>query len=53
MNKEWHEKNPMCKNPTMAQRAEWHIAHQKNCSCRPVPDSVREYIKRCKKLRKR
>jgi hypothetical protein len=52
MNKEWHEKNPMRKNPTMAQRAEWHLAHQRNCRCRPVPASVLEYMKLHKKASK-
>lgn len=36
INKEWHEKNKMPKNPTFEQRVKWHLAHQKNCSCRPI-----------------
>ena len=27
INKDWHEKNRMPKNPTLEQRMEWHIAH--------------------------
>jgi hypothetical protein len=34
INKEWHEKNKMPKNPSEEQRIKWHIAHAKNCSCR-------------------
>ncbi|MFI5138608.1 MAG: hypothetical protein ACHQIM_12350 [Sphingobacteriales bacterium] len=37
LNKEWHLKNPMPKNPAFEQRVEWHLAHQKNCGCRPIP----------------
>jgi hypothetical protein len=48
MNSEWHEKNPMPKNPTIAQRASWHMAHKKNCGCRPIPASVLAFIKQRK-----
>lgn len=37
LNKEWHLKNKMPKNPTFAERVNWHLAHAKNCSCRPIP----------------
>ena len=37
MNKAWHEKNKMPANATIEQRVKWHIEHQKNCSCRPMP----------------
>ena len=30
----------MPKNPTREERLEWHMEHQANCSCRPVPDSL-------------
>jgi hypothetical protein len=36
INKEWHLKHPMPKNPTFEQRVAWHLEHQKNCSCRPI-----------------
>jgi hypothetical protein len=29
-------KTPAKANPTLQQRVEWHIAHQKKCSCRPI-----------------
>lgn len=37
LNKEWHQQNRMPKNPSLDQRIEWHLEHQKNCSCRPIP----------------
>jgi len=40
LNKEWHQQNRMPKNPSLDQRIEWHLEHQKNCSCRPIPDNL-------------
>jgi hypothetical protein len=37
MNAEWHDANPMPKNPTLEQRLRWHLAHQAHCGCRPMP----------------
>jgi hypothetical protein len=37
MNAKWHEANPMPKNPTVEQRIRWHLAHQEQCKCRPIP----------------
>jgi len=36
INKEWHLKHPMPKNANIEQRIEWHLAHQKHCSCRSI-----------------
>jgi hypothetical protein len=44
MNREWHEAHPMPRNATLEQRAEWHLEHERNCSCRPIPRTVREYL---------
>jgi hypothetical protein len=30
----------MPKNPTLEQRIEWHLEHQKNCKCRPIPEKL-------------
>jgi len=46
INKEWHQKNKMPKNPTFDQRAKWHLVHQKNCSCWPVPKKLAQEIKK-------
>lgn len=40
INASWHEQHPMPKNPTLAQRAAWHLEHQKHCSCRPIPEKL-------------
>jgi len=43
LNADWHKNNRMPKNPTLQQRIDWHIEHQKNCDCRPgLPEKLRE-----------
>jgi hypothetical protein len=44
INKEWHLKNKMQKNPTLEERIKWHIELAKNCTCREMPDSIRKEI---------
>ncbi len=44
INEEWHKNNWMPKNPTLKQRIIWHIAHAKNCACRPIPPNVQKEI---------
>jgi hypothetical protein len=44
VNKAWHDANVMPKKATLEQRIEWHLEHQKQCGCRPVPDSVKRAI---------
>jgi hypothetical protein len=44
INKAWHEKNRMPKNPTVAQRIKWHAEHQAECGCRPIPQSLRQLM---------
>jgi hypothetical protein len=45
INKEWHEKNKMPKNATFEQRVNWHLAHEKNCTCMPIPEKLKEEMK--------
>ena len=45
INKEWHLKNRMPKNPKFEERVKWHLAHQKNCSCRPIPEKLLNEMK--------
>ncbi len=45
LNKEWHVKHPMPKNPTPEQRIAWHVEHAKNCACRDMPDSIKKALK--------
>jgi hypothetical protein len=44
LNRLWHQKNRMPAKPTLAQRIEWHREHQKHCSCREIPKSLKKYI---------
>jgi hypothetical protein len=44
MNRDWHAKNRMPKNPTMEQLVRWHEAHARVCGCRPIPPTVRTAI---------
>jgi hypothetical protein len=46
INKEWHDKNVMPKNPTQQQRIDWHLEHQKQCGCRPIPPKLLEEIRK-------
>jgi len=46
INKEWHARNRMPKNPTRDQRIDWHLNHAKNCACRETPKSVSKEIAR-------
>lgn len=41
INKAWHDKHKMPKKPTTDQRIEWHVAHAKNCGCRPISQSLK------------
>lgn len=45
INKEWHLMNKMPKNPTFEMRVQWHLEHQKNCNCRPIPQKLLEEMK--------
>ncbi len=42
INRLWHKKNKMPKNPRIDQRIEWHIGHQKTALICP-------YLKNCMK----
>jgi hypothetical protein len=46
MNKLWHENNTMPKNPTLAQRLDWHREHIKYCACRKPPKSLAKLLKK-------
>lgn len=48
INKQWHEKNRMPKNPTLEQRITWHFEHQKHCKCRPIPQNLKQIIEKKK-----
>jgi hypothetical protein len=44
LNREWHLQNKMPKNPSFEQRVQWHLEHEKNCKCRPIPAKLLEEI---------
>lgn len=46
LNKAWHEANIMPKNATLDQRINWHLAHQQNCGCRPIPEKLQAEIRK-------
>lgn len=41
INKVWHQAHVMPKNPTRAQRVEWHAEHEEACGCRSVPEGLK------------
>ena len=45
INKEWHLKNKMPKNPTLNQKIQWHVDHARECGCRPVPPNLEKLMK--------
>ena len=45
INNKWHLQHKMPKNPTIDERIQWHLEHEKNCQCRPIPPSLRKKIK--------
>jgi hypothetical protein len=46
INAQWHKANRMPKNPTTEQRIKWHTEHAKNCSCYPMPESVKKLLQK-------
>jgi len=37
LNEAWHELHKMPANAPLEQRIKWHLEHQKQCRCRPIP----------------
>ncbi|MFA6467047.1 MAG: hypothetical protein WCV71_04265 [Patescibacteria group bacterium] len=48
LNATWHLKHKMPKNPSLDQKVDWHLAHAKNCQCRPLGAKILEEIKKNK-----
>lgn len=42
VNRKWHDENKMPKNATTKQRIKWHLAHAKECACRPMPKKLQK-----------
>jgi len=43
-NKAWHQAHVMPKNAVLSQQIAWHLDHQENCGCRPIPQKLLEAI---------
>jgi hypothetical protein len=52
INREWHEKHKMPKNPTVGQRLQWHIEHSKHCDCRPLSKTLVSELRKRRKVGK-
>jgi hypothetical protein len=46
INKEWHSNNIMPKNPKLEDRIKWNLEHEKNCNCRPIPEKLKEEMRK-------
>lgn len=46
INKAWHLKHKMPKNPTMEERIQWHLSHAKNCGCRKIEGKLAEEMRK-------
>jgi hypothetical protein len=46
INREWHLKHRMPKNPTIEERIAWHLAHARNCGCRKIEGKIADEMER-------
>lgn len=46
LNKEWHLAHRMPAKATLEQRIAWHIEHKRNCSCRDMPEKLKQEMKK-------
>ncbi|MBX3253611.1 MAG: hypothetical protein KF862_05670 [Chitinophagaceae bacterium] len=46
INRVWHEKNRMPVKANFQQRVQWHLEHQKHCTCRPIPAKLAAEMKK-------
>jgi hypothetical protein len=46
INRDWHEKHRMPKNPTEDQRIAWHLDHARHCGCRKIDGGVAALLKK-------
>lgn len=52
LNREWHLANRMPKNATPQQRYVWHLEHEKHCTCRTMPERLRDQFRQQAEPRK-
>ena len=46
LNKEWHTQHKMPPKATLEQRMQWHLEHSQNCECRPIPEKLKQEMKK-------
>jgi hypothetical protein len=46
INRQWHLTHPIPRNPSLAQRIEWHLTHARECGCRPIPPKLLAQMER-------
>jgi len=46
VNRDWHKENRMPPKATLEQRLKWHVEHSKNCACRPMPQKIKEELRK-------
>jgi hypothetical protein len=44
MNAEWHAQHKLSSDASLRERMEWHLEHQKECGCRPIPPDIQREI---------
>jgi DNA-3-methyladenine glycosylase I len=42
LNARWHDEHPMPAKPTPTERLLWHVEHERECGCRPMPKALME-----------
>jgi hypothetical protein len=51
-NEYWHRSHLMPKDPTRAERVQWHADHELACGCREVPANLAKDVAALNKKRK-
>ncbi len=46
MNADWHRAHVLGSKAAMDERVRWHVAHARECGCRPIPGTVQDVIDR-------
>lgn len=46
VNRKWHDKNKLPKGAKTKERVKWHLAHAKQCACRPIPAKIQRSIEK-------
>ncbi|MHB8878049.1 MAG: hypothetical protein ACYC8T_30500 [Myxococcaceae bacterium] len=52
LNAAWHKRHPMPRNPALEERIAWHLEHQEQCRCRPMPAKLLEQMSATQRITK-